>query len=94
MPPACRADHVGSLLRPNEIKEARTALRDGRLDAAELLAIENHAILDALERRRAAAVRAVRQDVRGRVGQRQGFHAGNAGGTDPTNHGSRRPCAP
>ena len=51
-----RADHVGSLLRPNEIKEARTAFQDGRLDADEIRAVEDRAILEALERQRSAGI--------------------------------------
>ena len=51
-----RADHVGSLLRPAEVKEARSAFQAGQLDRAELRAVEDRAILDALERQRAAGV--------------------------------------
>ena len=51
-----RADHVGSLLRPPEVHEARAAYQAGRLDADELRAVENRAILEALERQRAAGV--------------------------------------
>ena len=56
MPEIYRADHVGSLLRPAEVKEARAAFQEGRLDAAGLREIEDRAILDALERQRAAGV--------------------------------------
>ena len=35
-----RADHVGSLLRPAEVREARAAFRDDRLDADGLREIE------------------------------------------------------
>ena len=51
-----RADHVGSLLRPAEIKEARRTFQEARLDADGLREIEDRAILDALERQRAAGV--------------------------------------
>ena len=56
MPAAYRADHVGSLLRPSRIHEARTALREGRLAPDELRDIEDQAILEALERQRAAGL--------------------------------------
>ena len=51
-----RADHVGSLLRPSEVHEARAAHQAGRLDIDELRAVEDRAILEALERQRAAGV--------------------------------------
>ena len=51
-----RADHVGSLLRPPEVHEARAADRAGRLDPGELRAVEDRAILEALERQRSAGV--------------------------------------
>ena len=44
--PPYRADHVGSLLRPPELLDARAAFADGRLDAAALRAVEDEAILD------------------------------------------------
>ena len=51
-----RADHVGSLLRPPEVHEARAAYQARRLDADELRVVEDRAILEALERQRAAGV--------------------------------------
>ena len=51
-----RADHVGSLLRPDAVKEARRAFQQGRLDADALREAEDRAILDALERQRTAGV--------------------------------------
>ena len=56
MPATFRADHVGSLLRPPRIHQARTALREGRMDQEELRAIEDQAILEALERQRSAGL--------------------------------------
>ena len=32
MPELYRADHVGSLLRPPELKEARAAFQQGKID--------------------------------------------------------------
>ena len=51
-----RADHVGSLLRPAEVHDARRAFQEGRLEPGELRAVEDRAILNALERQRAAGV--------------------------------------
>ncbi len=47
-----RADQVGSLLRPPALLAARTAHAEGRLPASELRALEDRAILAALERQR------------------------------------------
>ena len=44
-----RADQVGSLLRPPELLQARTAYQQGRLTAEQLRQMEDNAILDALE---------------------------------------------
>ncbi len=48
MPTRYRADHVGSLLRPAELLQARTAHEEERLGLDELRKIEDRAILDAL----------------------------------------------
>jgi 5-methyltetrahydropteroyltriglutamate--homocysteine methyltransferase len=42
--PPFRADHVGSLLRPPELLEARESFAAGRISADELRAIEDEAI--------------------------------------------------
>ncbi len=47
-----RADQVGSLLRPPELKEARAQHTEGRLPLEDLRRIEDRAILDALEMQR------------------------------------------
>ena len=44
-----RADQVGSLLRPQELKQARTDLAAGTIDAAELRAIEDRCIREVIE---------------------------------------------
>jgi 5-methyltetrahydropteroyltriglutamate--homocysteine methyltransferase len=44
-----RADHVGSLLRPPSLKEARDGVSAGRIDPSELRSIEDSAIADAVE---------------------------------------------
>lgn len=51
-----RADQIGSLLRPRELPEARTAHREGRLGRDALRAIEDKAILDALQMQRQAGI--------------------------------------
>jgi 5-methyltetrahydropteroyltriglutamate--homocysteine methyltransferase len=56
MSAAYRADHVGSFLRPAEVKEARAAFREGRLPLEQLRHIEDRAILTALERQRSIGV--------------------------------------
>ena len=42
--PPFRADHVGSLLRPPEVKAARERFQSGAISAAELRAVEDEAI--------------------------------------------------
>jgi methionine synthase II (cobalamin-independent) len=44
--PPFRADHVGSLLRPERLLRARADFADGRLSAAELRAVEDEAITE------------------------------------------------
>jgi methionine synthase II (cobalamin-independent) len=47
--PPFRADHVGSLLRPPELLEAREEFQAGRIDAAQLRGIEDQAIRDVVQ---------------------------------------------
>src|ERR1700757_1295699 len=47
--PPFRADHVGSLLRPPELLDARDAYDAGRIGAGELRAVEDEAIRDAVK---------------------------------------------
>src|SRR4029079_7421690 len=42
--PPFRADHVGSLLRPTSLKEARAGSESGTISAGELKAVEDQAI--------------------------------------------------
>ena len=44
-----RADHIGSLLRPAELLDARTAYDNGAIDQSQLRQVEDQAILRALE---------------------------------------------
>jgi 5-methyltetrahydropteroyltriglutamate--homocysteine methyltransferase len=57
--PPFRADHVGSLLRPAELRDARAAHAAGRLDAASLRAVEGRCVRDAIARQRSVGLRAV-----------------------------------
>ncbi|HLF71617.1 MAG TPA: cobalamin-independent methionine synthase II family protein [Dehalococcoidia bacterium] len=50
------ADHVGSLLRPPELLEARAGFRAGRVSADQLHAVEDAAILNALDLQKQAGV--------------------------------------
>ncbi|MGY1841256.1 MULTISPECIES: 5-methyltetrahydropteroyltriglutamate--homocysteine S-methyltransferase [unclassified Modestobacter] len=50
--PPFRADHVGSLLRPPALLEARARHTAGEIDAAELRGIEDAAIADAVQLQR------------------------------------------
>jgi 5-methyltetrahydropteroyltriglutamate--homocysteine methyltransferase len=56
--PPFRADHVGSLLRPIELREARAARAAGKLDAAALRAIEDRCIIAAIRRQEEIGLRA------------------------------------
>jgi 5-methyltetrahydropteroyltriglutamate--homocysteine methyltransferase len=47
-----RAEHVGSLLRPPEVLQARAAHAEGRLPASELQRLEDLAIRDAIQKQR------------------------------------------
>jgi methionine synthase II (cobalamin-independent) len=58
MPPF-RADHVGSLLRPARLHDARAKAQDKRLSPAELRAVEDECILDAVALQEAAGLSAI-----------------------------------
>lgn len=51
-----RADHVGSFLRPAEVKEARAAFHEGRLPLERLHHIEDRAIMAVLARQGSVGV--------------------------------------
>lgn len=55
-PTPFRADHVGSLLRPAQLTQAREAHARGCLSSAELQQIEDAAIADAVRRQEAAGL--------------------------------------
>jgi 5-methyltetrahydropteroyltriglutamate--homocysteine methyltransferase len=54
--PPFRADHVGSLLRPPRLMQARAEHAEGRLDAKELREIEDDAIREAVALQRDAGL--------------------------------------
>jgi 5-methyltetrahydropteroyltriglutamate--homocysteine methyltransferase len=57
--PPFRADHVGSLLRPAPLTAARAGLKAGRIDAAQLRAVEDEAIVEAIAMQREVSLRSV-----------------------------------
>jgi 5-methyltetrahydropteroyltriglutamate--homocysteine methyltransferase len=57
--PPFRADHVGSLLRPPALTQARAEHKAGRLDAEGLRAVEDAAILEVIEMQRAVGLQSV-----------------------------------
>ncbi|MDE3129750.1 MAG: 5-methyltetrahydropteroyltriglutamate--homocysteine S-methyltransferase [Acidobacteriota bacterium] len=57
--PPFRADHVGSLLRPPALTQARAEHRAGRLAADGLRAVEDAAILEVIEMQRAVGLKSV-----------------------------------
>ena len=56
MPGTYRADHVGSFLRPDEVKAARASFNDGNLTPERLKKVEDRAVLAALERQKSIGV--------------------------------------
>ena len=57
--PPFRADEVGSLLRPQALKDARAAHAEGRLDDAGLRSVEDRLIREVVAKQRAAGLTAV-----------------------------------
>jgi Methionine synthase II (cobalamin-independent) len=55
--PPFRADHVGSLLRPPELLQARSDAAAGKITAAELRAVEDDAIRDVVRMQEALGLR-------------------------------------
>jgi methionine synthase II (cobalamin-independent) len=54
--PPFRADHVGSLLRPPELLDARAGFAEGRVNAEELRRVEDEAIRDVVALQREAGL--------------------------------------
>ncbi len=57
--PPFRADHVGSLLRPPALMQARARFKAGEIDADALREVEDEAILGVIELQREAGLRTV-----------------------------------
>ncbi len=57
--PPFRADHVGSLLRPAALKEARTRRAKGEITAAELTAVEDREIEAIIKKQEAAGLQSI-----------------------------------
>jgi 5-methyltetrahydropteroyltriglutamate--homocysteine methyltransferase len=57
--PPFRADHVGSLLRPAALKQARERRAKGEMTAAELQAVEDRAIEDVIKKQEAAGLQSI-----------------------------------
>ena len=57
--PPFRADHVGSLLRPPELLEARERFAEGAIDAEELRGVEDAAIADVVALQRDVGLKSV-----------------------------------
>jgi 5-methyltetrahydropteroyltriglutamate--homocysteine methyltransferase len=59
MNPPFRADHVGSLLRPERLKDARQRHQRGQITSAELRAVEDDAIRDVVAKQEAVGLQSV-----------------------------------
>ena len=57
--PPFRADHVGSLLRPPQLHDARAKAQRGEISAAELCEIEDEAIRDAVALQESVGLQAI-----------------------------------
>jgi 5-methyltetrahydropteroyltriglutamate--homocysteine methyltransferase len=57
--PPFRADHVGSLLRPKEIHEARARRQAGEISSEELRAIEDRHISEVVKKEEAVGLRSI-----------------------------------
>src|SRR5277367_481588 len=59
MKPPFRADHVGSLLRPNTLASARAGMKKGDLTAEELRRVEDETILALVARQEAIGLHSI-----------------------------------
>ena len=57
--PPFRADHVGSLLRPKELGQARNQFKNGNLSSSELKEVEDKCILNAVRLQEEAGLKAI-----------------------------------
>jgi 5-methyltetrahydropteroyltriglutamate--homocysteine methyltransferase len=68
-----RADHIGSLLRPQSVLDARRRADAGQIDAAELRAVEDAAIADAVRLQQEAGIDVITDGEFRRKDFRAGF---------------------
>ena len=68
-----RAEHIGSLLRPADLLQARSAHQDGRIDRDELRRVEDRSIADILAMQRAVGLDVVSDGEYRRAGWMGGF---------------------
>lgn len=59
MKPPFRADQVGSLLRPQELAQARRAFKDGKLPAEALKEVEDRCIREAIAKQESIGLQAI-----------------------------------
>src|SRR5215510_11395739 len=57
--PPFRADHVGSLLRPKELHDARDQARAGKMTAADLKAVQDKHIREVVAKQESVGIQAV-----------------------------------
>ena len=57
--PPFRADHVGSLLRPQRLKDARARFQRDEITKDELRAVEDDAIRDVVEKQEAIGLQSI-----------------------------------
>ena len=57
--PPFRADHVGSLLRPPELKEARLKRERGEINAEQLKSVEDRCIREVIAKQESVGLRGV-----------------------------------
>ena len=83
MPSPFRADHVGSLLRPPELLDARVQHADGKITVEQLREVEDASILKALELQRNAGIDVVTDGEYRRAGWSGPAPAGSIDGLTP-----------
>ena len=59
MNPPFHADHVGSLLRPAVVRDARVKRAEGKIGAAELRSIEDEAIKDVIAKQESVGLKSI-----------------------------------
>ena len=77
--PPFRADHVGSLLRPAALKEARERRAKGEISAADLKAVEDREIERVIKKQEEAGLQAEDDDQRRQRGEGQDLDRGHVG---------------